>query len=72
MTYIPKPLDVFTPASANHWKFGSAVGFSTLDVSNNAYAGAFLQPKLGLDFIFGLHLRAATFRTGASFPHDYS
>ena len=55
-TYIPSPLDVFANGSANKWKFGTAVGFSTLDVTNNGYAGAFLQPKLGLDFIFGLHL----------------
>jgi hypothetical protein len=55
-TYLPKPLDLFTPSSANRVKFGTAVGFSTLDVTNNAYAGAFIQPTLGLDFIIGLHL----------------
>jgi hypothetical protein len=56
MTYLGKPLDVYTSHSANQNKFGTAVGFSTLDVTNNAYVGGFFQPKLGLDFIFGLHL----------------
>jgi|SRR5579859_1384206 len=55
-TYIPKRLDLFTTSSANRLKFGTAVGFSTLDVTNNAYAGVFIQPTLGLDFLLGLHL----------------
>jgi hypothetical protein len=55
-TYLGKPLDVYTSISANRPKFGTAVGFSTLDVTNNAYVGGFFQPHLGLDFILGLHL----------------
>ena len=56
MTYVGKPLDVYTSYSANQKKIGTAVGFSTLDVTNNAYIGGFFQPRLGLDFIVGLHL----------------
>jgi hypothetical protein len=59
-TYLPKPLDVFTNNSANKRKYGAAVGFSTLDVTNNGYAGMFIQPQLGLDFIFGLHMGRRT------------
>jgi len=55
-TYLGKRLDVFSTTSANRLHWGSAVGFSTSDVSNNAYLGGFIQPHLGLDLLFGLHL----------------
>jgi hypothetical protein len=55
-TYVGKPLDVFSKTTADRPHFGTAVGFSTLDVSSNAYLGGFWQPRLGFDVLFGLHL----------------